>query len=861
MHSPRPYGKAVNGTPPTEADSAEMDAWVRRLTNLKATYGVDSLRLVRPLQGGGFAVAQDMGGVFKVLCYKPEAEPDRAPMHEGLATSYVPMLFCGKVSRTPAPAERPLEVTLTAKTRERLRAYSENNPAVPGVVSLARFNCRLPSHLVDFSLWFEQEDLEHQAFQVRPTWWSGAMAEVIQVVGGYGRQKFDELPDTPLERARFLLPQRVKVKIELELNNVRLPGYVGVPHDDGHFQYDFHRDTTHGVTFDSVGKPWLTQVNERGVYTMPLPMIPATTTAAFRAYVEEKQDTELLAILERFGGLPSGEKFPDGAAFEAWRRAGVVIKVCETREFYALDAINTAAGWSFNKDGTEGFCTAVGQDSPNQLPFCAAFKLRLRFGPAENAGLLPLFSMAMPPEQRAKINTYLSRLYEQLTANKDRERAIKYKIRRVAAEGILDRAHRDGASDVDYWDNLELPPIAQHSGNCARVGKGFVPLVIPNFKLPEPAGGGLLSWDLRSIYEVNANEEPPKMDTVLFGYYQGDELKTVKYFYEPAPLPKEKDGNFEDVMPVGQWEETVYNSPMHIAGNLYTSDFDEREEIASDYTHTTIKGIDLGYQSRPDLVFFYYFWRPAEVTRSRYFGRVTKVRQIKNQRKSVYAYVPFMQRNMLVYGSKTQADTVKVSESAKRHEVADPNYYLAWTYDWVWHWAAYDMDTSWMDSPMPHQYNPPNPTWAEEHFYKQGDGYSDWADSGPFLGALPADLSWIYRISNISVTRTAPTPTYNEYSWSKPPEPVDPSYVSYADTPGLTKKISTKEVSYQVFSLSPDPQFQTVFYADACALVLGQRTYGNVSAKDDEGQPVRWGYTRLANTHGSSHHFIGVINE
>ena len=32
----------------------------------------------------------------------------------------------------------------------------------------------------------------------RPTWYSGAMAEVMQIVGGYGRQDLSELPDTLL---------------------------------------------------------------------------------------------------------------------------------------------------------------------------------------------------------------------------------------------------------------------------------------------------------------------------------------------------------------------------------------------------------------------------------------------------------------------------------------------------------------------------------------------------------------------------------------------------------------------------------------------------------------------------------------
>ena len=63
---------------------------------------------------------------------------------------------------------------------------------------------------------------------------------------------------------------------------------------------------------------------------MPLPLVPATTTEAFREYIEEVADEEILKILDRFGGMPSGESFPVGQDFQAWRRAGVVIKVCDT---------------------------------------------------------------------------------------------------------------------------------------------------------------------------------------------------------------------------------------------------------------------------------------------------------------------------------------------------------------------------------------------------------------------------------------------------------------------------------------------------------------------------------------------------
>lgn len=92
---------------------------------------------------------------------------------------------------------------------------------------------------------------------------------------------------------------------------------------------------------------------------MPLPLIPATTTGAFKAYVQEQGDDELQWVIDRFGGLPSGEGFPKYSRdFEAWRRAGVIIKVCGPGDFYNHFMYSTALGWSFNERGTEGLTSS-----------------------------------------------------------------------------------------------------------------------------------------------------------------------------------------------------------------------------------------------------------------------------------------------------------------------------------------------------------------------------------------------------------------------------------------------------------------------------------------------------------------------
>ena len=64
MHQPRPHG--TFGTDGDE-DAAALELLARRLTNVKDLSGLSSLRMSRTLPSGAMAIAQDMGGVFKVI--------------------------------------------------------------------------------------------------------------------------------------------------------------------------------------------------------------------------------------------------------------------------------------------------------------------------------------------------------------------------------------------------------------------------------------------------------------------------------------------------------------------------------------------------------------------------------------------------------------------------------------------------------------------------------------------------------------------------------------------------------------------------------------------------------------------------
>lgn len=876
MHQPRPHGRFFYGEGELGAeDAAAAELLVRRLTNHKGLGGLDSLKMARTLPSGATAVAVDAGGVLRLLIYQHQ-KPQPDEWH-GVTHDFIPMLFSGTIGPPwLAPSDMPMKIHLTNMARRRLMRYEDEelntqaNPTPKKIPpALMRFNCRLPEKFNDF-VDRRVEHLTTQAAYIRPGWWSGAMAEVVQIAVGYGRHDLDKLPDDPVERATMVLPDVVvqRIKLELQRDQARLPGYLGLPPKDGRLRFNFRPYETNGVTFDSSGAPWLTRVDARGVYAMPLPIIPATTTEAFREYMEEVGDTEILWAIDRFGGLPSGEGFPAlESDASAWERAGVVVKVCDDGGFSDLDPMTTLCGWSFNSDGTEGFNTATGFNPGDKVPHCAGFKIRLRLGAAPHRGWVPAQSLEHPDKtKQAEVHRYIAALLLETSGNRDRDRAIKYKLYRVEPSMIFDRAEtNDGAADVDYWDNLKLEPIAEHSGSCSRVTKGWIyPTRIGGLKLPEAAFQGCISHSIEGLYDFEIPEEYPRCDTVVYGYYIGDDLKVVKYFFEPEELAKEVESDFEDCMTVGAWTEKRYSTPARIIGELYTTDFDEREESAENYTLTTIRGEDLGYPSRPSLSFTAYFWRDAKIHRSRYFGRVTNVKHYFGNGKSVYCYTPFFMRDAIVYGGRDFIHEMRESEKAERLAVVDPNTYDAWTYDSTLHWASFDMDTSWMDTPQPGEYIPPNRLWVERHNYNPTE-CSDWADEGEWIPDLPADFTWLMYAglngARALLTNPEPKPQYHEYvipEQIKEPEKKHKNHVSIMQNPAL---LSTKDPGDFHFSRSPDVFFGNVFYQDGTKVFAGRTSYANISDTGGNGSGrTRYGHTGLVD-HKTVHYFIGVINE
>lgn len=851
MHQGRPYGLHVVGDPLTKDDESFISATAKRFTNMLNISKIESLKLVYELPDGGSFIIQDMGGNFRVVAHKPIYNITMLDF-DGLAKADVPMLFSGAVAASGLVKEGDgLRLNLSELTRKRLLGYV--NGYAPKSVSLVRFACKYGPQFQEFMPAQPINGFIYtQYIQQRPTWYSGAMAEVMQIVGGYGRQDLDKLPDDKIERATFYIPPSFQQKIEEELEQVRLPCYSGLPNEDGQFQYDYKFFQTNLVTFDRDNKPWLIRVDSSGVWSMPLPMVPASMTNAFRLYIESIGDSEILAILDRFGGMPSGETLPVGNAFQEWRRAGVIIKVCDTKDFYSHLSYSSAMGWSANTTGTELVNTCYELDFETGKITSRTYKIRLELGSAINQGWVKgrtSSDIAASNQSMGYINRYLQFIYEQIKDNNSKNLAIKYKISQTSLIdiGVRARGNYDD-KEIDYWQNLEIKPIATHKGNTAKIDEGIY-FGGHGVKVPEPMLGGCVSLPISQ-----AKDREGKKDTTVLAYYIGDSLKTVKIFADDRPHQHKVETNFEPYMYAGKWFKRELIGGARILGNIYTSDIDDRFISAPQERQTDVIGKDLGFGGA-NLQMDYYFWRTGTLRRSRYYTTQTETKTSYDKSITLATAIPYLCRNTLLY-AKTERSEREVSTSElKKGSVRDPYSYRIWS----------DNEALIMFGRLEVENGKPypvdgKPVYAEIVQYIPSEA-SAWADEGDWVGDLPADVTpLLYDYSNTiwAFTATHPEPPVNEYKISTE-----------------TKRTESQELKCQIYDrvdkvreghhsdfyywLTPD-EYMNTLDKNACKVVFGGKRYANISEVTETGNRKQWGESTLVDNK-SAHHFIGVINE
>ncbi|WEE79471.1 hypothetical protein LZ683_08960 [Comamonas testosteroni] len=862
MHQPMPYGRFVEGDELSSDDVAAIARFAKEITNFKEVSNLESYKRRTVLPSGRMAVGTNAGGVFRIRVIERYSDTN-SPLGWG-AYSRVPMLYSGSVTSAVVRDGEGVGLRLTEQARRRLVGYLPNADLPPSDVKLMRFRIEYP-----WNFRFFEPDVKGiytftQFHKLRPTWYSGAMTEVAQVVSGYGRQDLDALPNNQLERAVIYLPKKVSKRIERELRNMRLPGYVGAPVQSGEFVYDFRASLCHGVGFDSENKPWLLRVDVRGVFAMPLPVIPATTTTSFREYIEEKGDSEILALLDRFGGMPSGESFPESESdFEAWRRAGVIIKVCDCADFYSHAHMYDLCGWAFNSRASEGYNTC--REWNGQHWTAHAYMMMLKLQSVKNGGMVSASWHLDNPDEAHELLTYLGRINQGLD-NSPRSQAIKYKLRRFTGDQLLSIA-RDVRSTVDYWDNLEMSPVAPHTGTVRRVSTGNlwhpgkIPSAFGAIKFPALQGQGCQSIDVTA---PDYTGPAVRCDTVVFGCYVKDQLRTIKYFYEPRETKKTEESTFEEPMIVGTWEKTTTEGMTGLDGKVYTTDSDDRRERSPSVTTTKVIGTDKGYGEpawhTPALL-----TRVGTLSRARYYEHRTEVTTEYGQSLVSSATVPVFARDCILYAMQKGAEHSTETIDTDFHGIADPTSYEFWTHDDIFHYMGVTTAGN-MGEPKPKL---GAPVWLDSMLYTPSAG-SDFADSGDWYGFSPP-----MNVTGVVGHYTARNSPHNGNGvvvggmapgW----EPFHSESAKQGEVTGRVNAVMPFVGAVPVHRRRPDDWFFLLspvdagglayFYRDASWIAFGESGYASVSELGVDGMRVFWGKSTVADRN-SANGFIGVINE
>lgn len=867
MHNPRPYGFSVEGGTPTQNDYNLILRLVRSLTNTKQVSNLESLKIVRDLPDGGTVIVQDMGGILKVIVKKPK---DIREPFNGIASMYIPMFFSGIFKQCwYRDHEKYLPLKITEQCRKRLSGYE--SVTVEKDLNLERFAIEYNEELFyHLKPQIDGPYFRHsQYMRLKPTLYSGAMGELMQVVSGYGRLRDDKFKDQPnehIENAEMALPDKWYEKVLSELKGSVLPGYTGIPDVEGKLRLNYTPKNNHIISFDKENKPWLVQISGAGVYAMPLPIVPATATPSFREYIEEVGDDEILKILDRFGALPSGEAFPKGKDFANWLRTGAIIKVCDTSDFYSYQPIYDACGWSVNSSGTEGFNTCYTYRNDG-LMTVHGYKLKLELGASKDLGW-----QVSQRTNASKVYSYVGALFALLTPGESKSNAIMYKIRRSDLADLEQRAQigKVDENEVEYWHNLEMEPIANHTGSVSRTTSGPVywglkmyPTSMGRFKFPTYTGDGC-----ESLVMISPDYEGGfvKCDTVIFGAYIDDQLKYVKYFIDERKVHRETESTFEEGMIVGRWEKTEYTTQSGLMGYFYTSDFDDRRLASPSKTHTSIVGTDLGYGNplymTPGVLFM-----NGSLSRARYYKHVTVTDTISGDGMDCAICVPNFNRDCILYAFQETTQSKSKNEKHTLNSMADPTSYMLWTYDPIFHWIG----NSGKGEPRPttgdyvYVSGPPNYNPTE---------YSDFADSGDWFGVGNGyvDVSAICSPYTDRVTGAhyaggvaigGEGPTIEPFDKTEYESNIKKGRVSIAYGNVGTPVIHRDIPDTWYFSFSPVESGGSLVYfqRDACRVLIGDSEYANISNENaSKERRHRWGFSNLVDSTGH-HYFLGVINE
>lgn len=704
MHTPRSYGLHVIGGKLTADDTAFIENHARQLTNAKQLSGLDTAREVYSLPDGGTALFQDAGGVFRVITYKevvvekPKDETFEKPVK-------IPMLFSGLIIQTSHNdnyVNTPTKIRLTEQCRKRLNNYADNQPIPETEIGLFQFN--VPTYDSD-EVWFDNRyDYEY------PTLYSGAMSQVVQIVSGYGITDPALIPTptesvvlSPYEQAQMLIPKEVydDIKEEIAKQNIGLRVINMLENKSGINRFGFSYSETDIISFDTDNQPWLVRICELGIYAMRLPMISETTTKAFRRYIESVNDTEILAILDKFGGMPSGASFPslhknDDTYYvtEMLINAGLIIRLCDTDGFNGYLPYSDDLGVTTNSKGDEGYCTCFNYVDTDNYARGYTFKINLDISHIKETTPLDISQL------NDDDSNYLAKMAEFFISESFEALTVKAKMDYAGLSVIKDRANQAAINGFDinteytYWTDLVADPIAKHTGEMFKIETGYLYYYPIDWSNYQPQFMPLDAYSKNSR-EANCfapknrswQNNPPICDTTVMVYYENDVPRKVKYYadfttWSYLTNKKTSDLTLENIFPEPFASvNTGYGNddrPAFYIENVIDEriDYSVEENAVSSRGTTTYEFEDYGYDKKHRFYFENTNMTPVYggVFRYRFFRKKETIDYWGRGKNKIAVCVPISHRNMVVYASRYEYEEQRTTIKYTMHAVQDKKY-------------------------------------------------------------------------------------------------------------------------------------------------------------------------------------------
>lgn len=428
------------------------------------------------------------------------------------------------------------------------------------------------------------QDTEFRQFTqhagVKPTMYSGMMRRVVQLLLGYGLKIGGIYQDRTWKVDFGQLPEVEIPPSEYE-KRVASDGY--------RILYDYRPFRTHGVIPGPDGTMWLLEISAtRGVVAMQLPLHKDSVTEEFAREIERRGDTEAQYVLDMLGGFPTGESLPQGGTFSALERSGRIVRMATQGDLSGpskLSFYGSALGWSINDAGTEAHYTGF-EYGENGYQYGEHWQINLS---------ISALAVIEPPKRAAAVRRHVAGKGQGDTYIINLE-----KVDRITDEQADSLLAMRSDEAYDALDKMQARSIATGKASVGRAGRGdlYWPTIRSaiQYKVWEPMleGGAIVSHDMRALLE-HVGDPPLICDTTVLAFFDGNELKIGKFFYDRRTANAQSESDFEECMFIGSWTQIGRTGSISTTPGFYMSEMDERQEVADSETITTVVGQDLGY--------------------------------------------------------------------------------------------------------------------------------------------------------------------------------------------------------------------------------------------------------------------------